>query len=122
MIAWFLSLLSWFSKLSWVAKIISFVPIIKQYWHFIIIGILIVYVGILKFEIIRAENEYLKLKNEMSVIVTELKEAKNTLEIKQNSAVQTIKENTKAAKEKIETVKRVKNENISAIDTLRSHF
>jgi hypothetical protein len=122
MIAWFLSLLGWFSKLSWVVKIVSFMPTIKQYWHFVAIGILIVYIGILKFEIIRAENEYLRLKNEMSVIIVELREAKNSLEIKQNSAVQMIKENTKTAKEKIKIIKKAKNENISAIGTSRSHF
>ena len=75
MIAWILGLWSWFSKLGWVTKILGFFPVIKQYWQYIVIGILVVFIGILYILLLSVKGTLLECKNayEISNAIQEIK-------------------------------------------------
>ncbi|MDR2099269.1 MAG: hypothetical protein LBP40_00385 [Campylobacteraceae bacterium] len=94
MIAWILSLWTWFSKLSWVAKIVSFIPLIKQYWQFIVIVGLVVYIGILKIENIVVENKYLKCENTRTELLQSVKNAQKEAEKRALNALTLIEKNS----------------------------
>ncbi|MDR0666283.1 MAG: hypothetical protein LBF71_02615, partial [Campylobacteraceae bacterium] len=101
MIAWFLTVWAWFSKLSWVAKVVSFLPAVKQFWHFIVIGILVVYIGILHFLLLLEENRYLKCKESYSGVLQSIESAQKEAKTNAKSAAELIEKNS----EKNEVVK-----------------
>jgi cytochrome c biogenesis protein CcdA len=122
MIAWFLMIWSWFTKLSWIAKIISFFPTVKQYWKLIVIGLLVVYIGILHFLLVLEENKYLKCKNEYSTILQAINSGQKEAETNAKSASELIKKNNeinKVVKAKIEV--ETKNET-DAIAIMRRYL
>jgi ABC-type amino acid transport substrate-binding protein len=97
-----LSAFGWFCKLSWVSKVISWFPSIKQYWYFIVIGGLVIWVGVLKFENLRSENKYLKCQTIISDFQSEQNKTKAVQDTKKEAvAVQNnlTKENAALKKE-----------------------
>jgi hypothetical protein len=71
------------------------VPIIKQLWYFIVIGLLILYAGVLKYELLQEENKYLLLEKKLSDIYLQLQIAKSELTSAQAKADYIISENKK---------------------------
>jgi hypothetical protein len=122
MIAWILSLWSWVSKFSWGAKVVSFVPIIKQYRTFIIIGILVIYMGILKFENIKAENRYLKCENEHSTFLQDVQAAQKAAETAAVAAEQIIEKNNEINKIVKKQIKAETKNESDAITIMRRYL
>jgi hypothetical protein len=96
MITWILSIWSWISKLSLVVKVVSFIPIIKQYWTFIVIGVLIIWITVLKFQNLGLENKYLKYQNEITAILAEHNKSIAIAKEKESAAAKVIIYNNKA--------------------------
>ncbi|MDR1461441.1 MAG: hypothetical protein LBI78_07340 [Campylobacteraceae bacterium] len=124
MIAWFLTIWSWFSKLSWVAKVVSFFPTIKQYWTFIVIGILVIYISILHFMLLQEENKYLTCRNSIENIEAKLNEAKIIADTKKEYVEKIIEKEVIKYQDKVKYIKEIQIENScnSTFEYLRANF
>jgi copper chaperone CopZ len=122
-IAWILTLLSWIKNLGWVKKVISLFPSVRQYWTYIVIGLLIIWVGVLKFENLRSENKYLHCQNEINQIVELNKKVKAIQDEKAKSAESLItitKQSAEADKARVQ--EELKNDKNAPIDKLRRYL
>jgi hypothetical protein len=115
-----LSLWAWFSKLGCVVKVVSWFPAVRQYWAFILIGVLVVWVGVLKYENLSAQNRYLKCQNALTTSSAAQNETKVAMDTKREAAAVIVQKNREILKQELKSVK--KEESESDIDFLRRYL